>query len=349
MPAPTIKPDSATLAAAEALAALGEGDTSLARVKYAEAGAILERDMKARRGGSERQLFRFLAATQYYKGGDYQKAQELARKIDSGALPKNVRGLLPQFLKDVEFRASPNYEIGIRKTLLGLWQQKQPEKSLEVLQEHPYVIPPDRLAFLRASLCQKIGDFRAAALFFASAIRQLPDDIGLVLVTAATPLLLRSQGRLSEAWEYVRYQVELFPHAVTYISASLVSFHRHVAAPASEQKEHAEEQIRYVEAAWDAFQQLPETHRNHPEMRAYMALAFEGVATTWARLGNNERSKAAWEQALKLAADSPIPWAPRGFVTPSSEPKELLNRLADVSTRFAPEQEIQRQLETVGV
>src|SRR5262249_51582156 len=150
MPAAMNKPDPVTLASAEGFAALGVGDTALARKKHAEAGAILERDMKAHRG-SDKQLLRFLAATQYYKGGDYQKAKELANKIDARALPKHVRGLLPQFLNDVKFRASPNYEIGVRKTLLALWLQNEHEKALDVLKEHPYVIPPDRLAFLRAS------------------------------------------------------------------------------------------------------------------------------------------------------------------------------------------------------
>lgn len=96
--------DAATVAAAEGQAAFGVGDTALARRKYAEAGAILERELKVRHGGSEKQLLRFLAATQYFKGGDYPKARELANKIDARVLPKNVRGLLPQFLKDVKLR-----------------------------------------------------------------------------------------------------------------------------------------------------------------------------------------------------------------------------------------------------
>ena len=36
---------------------------------------------------------------------------------------KNVRGLLPQFLKDVKLRASAGYEMSVRRTLLKLWQQ----------------------------------------------------------------------------------------------------------------------------------------------------------------------------------------------------------------------------------
>jgi tetratricopeptide (TPR) repeat protein len=345
----------ATLAAAEGQRALGAGDTALARQKYAESGANLERDMKAHHGGSEKQLLRFLAATQYYKGGDYAKAQELANRIDVRALPKNVRGLLPQFLKDVKERAAPGYEIGIRRTLLGLWQQNDPAKSLAVLQEHPYVLHPGHLAFLRAVLCEKIADFRAAALFFASAIRRTPKDMELVLVTAAEPLLLPGRGRANEAREYVRYQVELIPHPVTYVSASILAFHSALRSSPNERAEGADEQLRHLEAAQHMYDRLSEAERNHPGLRAYMSFGFEAAATILLRLGNEERSKELWEQAVKFGANTGIPWAKRAPVAfPSEldgkaiEDEYLAEREKHFSTRFAPEQSIREQLEVVG-
>jgi tetratricopeptide (TPR) repeat protein len=355
MPTSTNKTDPATLAAAEGLAALGVGDTALARQKYAEAGAILEREMKAHHGGSEKQLLRFLAATQYYKGGDYKKAQELAKKIDARVLPTNVRGLLPQFLKDVKERAAPGYEIGIGRTLLALWQQNDPTKSLAMLQEHPYVLHPGRLAFLRAVLCEKIADFRAAALFFANAIRQTPKDVELVLMTAAEPLLLLGRGRANEAREYVRYQVELIPHPVTYISASILAFHSALRSSPNERAEGADEQLQHLETAQHLYDRLSEAERNHPGLRAYMSFGFEAAATILLRLGNKERSKEIWEQAIKFGASPIIDRAKRAFAaypgeqgTEGTEDEYLAERERHFSARFAPGQSIREQLEVVG-
>ncbi|QJW95596.1 hypothetical protein FTUN_3146 [Frigoriglobus tundricola] len=345
----------ATLAAAEGLAALGVGDTVRARQKYAEAGAILEAEMKVRHGGGEKQLLRFLAATQYYKGGDYQKAQDLAHKIDARVLPKNVRGLLPQFLKDVKLRTSPGYVAGIRQTLLKLWQQKQPAESLAVLQEHPYVLPPVSLAFVRAALCGELANFRAAALFFANAIRQAPDDVGLVLTTAAQPLLLRSQDRLAEAWEYAQCQVELVPHPVTFVTASIICYHRACTAHAEDRKTHFAEQLAFVEKAWDVYQKLDLMQQNHPDMRAYVAFGLELAGTMGLRQGNKQRGKEVWEQAVKLGANASHPWKQRASVAdPSEEVSQaveawnLSERETHFFTRFTPEPSIRQQLEVVG-
>lgn len=191
--------DAATLAAAEGQAALAVGDTALARRKYAEAGAVLEREMKARHGGGEKQLLRFLAASQYYKGGDYRKAAELANKIDARALPGNVRGLLPQFLKDVKRRTAPGYALSIRRAVHSLWLERKPQEAIGLLQEHPYVYDAAGLAFMRAVLCEHLGKYRAAALFYNSVFRYAPGVTDTIFLTAAHPLVLTVQGQIREA------------------------------------------------------------------------------------------------------------------------------------------------------
>jgi tetratricopeptide (TPR) repeat protein len=345
----------ATLAAAEGLAAIGVGDTALARQKYGEAGAILERDMKAHDGGSEKQLLRFLAATQYYKGGDYQKAQELATKIDARALPKNIRGLLPQFLKDVKFRAAPGYAAGIRQTLYSLRIAQKPREALTILQDHPYVAEPAVVAFMRATLCDQIPDYRAAALFFASAIRFAGGDIRIAFMSVVTPLVLLRQGRISEAREYVRQQLELFPNSITYVTGSIVNYHQFVAASLDERQQHSTEQFKFVEQAWDAYQNLSTEQRSNQDMRAYMAFGFGTAAATWLKLGNKTRGKEAWEQAVQLDPELARSWVSSAFATsangqgpPATEDEYLSERETHFSTRFAPEAAIRQQLEMVG-
>lgn len=345
----------ATLAAAEGLAALGVGDTALARQKYAEAGAILERDMKAHDGGPEKQLLRFLAATQYYKGGDYQKAQELANKIDARALPKNVRGLLPQFLKDVKERVSPGYAAGIRQTLFSLWVATKPREAIAILQEHPYVLDTAALALFRATLCDQLPDYRAAAIFFAAALQRTSGAAQVAFISSATPLRLLSQGRMAEAWECVRHRLELVPHTATSVTAALVCYHRFLAAGIEDRQQRLDELLSFVAKAWEEYQRLPALQQNHPDMRAYMAFGFEIAAGSSLLHGDKEHSQAAWNQAVKLGADPANPWALRAFAASQGKAEgratkdDLLSeRETHFSTRFAPEAAIRQQLEMVG-
>ena len=85
--------------------ALARGNTAMARAKHDEAGQILERRMKAVGRAREKHYLRFLAATQFYKGGHYRHAAELAEKIDPKLLDARARELLPNFLTDVRDRS----------------------------------------------------------------------------------------------------------------------------------------------------------------------------------------------------------------------------------------------------
>jgi hypothetical protein len=165
----------ATIAAANAQAALDRGDTSAASKGFEEAGAILEREWMAAPDEATRQLSCFLTATQYYKGGHYQKARELGGKINVARLPGSTRHLLPRLLRDVEERAAPDYEERIRTRLTELWRSGNHAGIIELLAEHPYVLPQGNLAFLRAVCCEALGDYRVAVLFRADADRWGPN------------------------------------------------------------------------------------------------------------------------------------------------------------------------------
>ena len=95
--------------AAQGHVALGQGDTDRARTCYLEAGKLLEASIANKRKQSEKHFTRFLAASQYYHGGHYEKALALGRKIEARFLSGNARSLLPQFMKDATARAKPDY------------------------------------------------------------------------------------------------------------------------------------------------------------------------------------------------------------------------------------------------
>jgi tetratricopeptide (TPR) repeat protein len=299
--------DPATLAAAEGEAALGVGDTALARQKHAEAGAILERQMSAAYKGADKQLLRFLAATQYYRGGHYQKALELANKIQARLLRKDIRALLPQFLRDAKLRSSPGYETGVRKTLHKAWLGGEYQRALELFQEHPYVVDPGRLAFLRATLCERLGEYRAAAIFFARALRTSLDDVDLLITTVTLPLRLSAEGRLAEAWEYAQHQVELFPHTVTFLTASIVSFHRALSGKAEERKLLFEETLRFLNKAWENYLRLSEVARQHPAILDYLDIGFEVGAVACIKAQDKDSAQQIVERVDRLPPITPQP------------------------------------------
>jgi tetratricopeptide (TPR) repeat protein len=304
-----------TAAAAEGQVALASGDTPRAREKFAEAGAILEQQLPNARKQSEKHLVRFLAASQYYKGGHYRKALALCLKVEARLLPPEVRSLFPGFQQDVRSRTAPAYESRVQRELADLWRAGRAERLLELLQDHPYVLPPGTLAFFRAGACEKLKDYRAAAVFYADAFRKgVPEDPGVVVAPAVLPLHLARQGRLEEAWDYVRHQLDLIRHPVTFITASLLSYHRASGAEGEVRQQRSAEQIRYFEEAWKGYRELPSAQSSHPEVRAYMAFCFEAAAFGLLRLRDEVRAREVTAAAIDFAPNSPGPWTVRGIL-----------------------------------
>jgi tetratricopeptide (TPR) repeat protein len=318
----TIDEDSrATIAAANAQAALDRGDTARASMVFREAGEILEGEMNAAHDEETRQLSRFLAATQYYKGGHYQKARELARKIEVLKLPGKTKDLLPQFLRDVEERAAPDYVEQIHSRLTELWRARDYAGIIELLAEHQYVVGPGTLAYLRAVCCEELGDYRPAVLFFSDAARWVPDDPTILSALAPLPLHLAAHGHFDKAWEYVQAQLELFPNAVTSTVASLLYYHKARHAEREERSRLIDEQLRLFAHAREEFARLSDAHRTHAKMRAVMGLAYEAAGYALDLVGRKEEARLMADQAIAFDPDSPNAWALRGILT-SDTPEE---------------------------
>jgi tetratricopeptide (TPR) repeat protein len=308
----------ATIASAEAKSALNAGDTPRARNKFAEAGEILEGEMREARDDETEQLLRFLAATQYYEGGRYRQALELAEKIKAGNLPAGTRQLLSPFMQDVKVRSAPDYEASVRERLRQLLAAKDYAGIIETLQKHPYVLSAANLAFIRAICCESLGRYRPAVLFFADAARRVPDDPGVLAALAPLPLTLPSQGRLHEAWEYVQAQLELFPNAVTFAVASLLCYHRAHQVEEEASKALVKEQAEYFRRAREEYARLSSVHQNHPEIRAVMGLGYEAAAFAMHCAGEEAAARELCDAALAFDPASPTSWTLRGVLTSGS-------------------------------
>ena len=68
--------------------------------------------------------------------------------------------------------------------------------------------------------CSSQRKYRAAALFFEDARRFKPDDVGMIFTAGMHPLALIMRGDLSEAWEYIRHQLDVIRHAIPSINAT---------------------------------------------------------------------------------------------------------------------------------
>jgi tetratricopeptide (TPR) repeat protein len=295
-----VEPDRASLAAAEGLAALGVGDTALAQQKYAEAGEILLKELGGVYKQADKMLLRFLAATQFYKGGHYQRALEVCKKIETRLLPESVRGLFPPFLNDVKLRAAPGYAAGVDRTLTKAYTERDYRRVLDLLRDHPYVLTPGKLAYVRAVACEEIGEWQAATLFHESAIRYSSGDPDFVSSAALMPLKLLSQNRLREARESIDRQLELSQHPVTTITAAVIAFRQAESVSQSEWTEGVAEQSHYLDQAWDEYQQLPEAQRNDPWLRRYMAFGLASGAKAAIMSRDKSRAKEILERVGQL-------------------------------------------------
>jgi tetratricopeptide (TPR) repeat protein len=305
----------ATITAANAQAALDRGDTSQAQREFAEAGEILEREMRGARDEETEHLLRFLAATQFYKGGHYAKACELAEKIKGTKLPANTRRLLPDFVRDVKDRSAPDYPVRIHARGKTVWDARDYDGVLKLLAEHPYVLSPVDLAFIRAACCEALGKYRAAVLFFADAARLAPDDPAVISALVALPLQMSARGKLDQAWEYVQVQLELFPNAASTAAASLVCYHLARNAGANERLRYFTEQARLFERAREEFSRLPEAHRAHPEVKMVLEMGYDAAVFALMKQGRHDDALRLCDEAIAFAPPSFTFWRLRGVLT----------------------------------
>jgi tetratricopeptide (TPR) repeat protein len=213
--------------------------------------------------------------------------------------------------------------------LNAAWVAGEYRKVLELLQHHPYVLALGDLAFIRAAMCEELGDWRAAALFYAVAIRHFPNDLDTLLATTAKPLELLHQDRLQEAREYVRYQTELFPHPVTWLTSGIVAFQHATSDPTSVAAESFKENFSRLEKARGACQQLPDAQRKHPHLLRLIVFSFAAEAVLAIRLRDRNRAKEVLEKIGQLRLAAPASELERGSAVSIQRTTDHLRRFLE--------------------
>lgn len=313
------KIEDAMKSSAAAQSALAEGDTQLAGEQYKRSGELFEEQLQnlAKPTGANFNLVRFLAATSYYKGGHYDRAHRLCKLIHEFMLPTEVKPLWPQFRADVKSRVERDYTTGVRNKISLLGQLGEYEKVLEVLQQHPFVYDRASMAFLRAICCERLKDYRTAALFWADALKWNSQVPFWLFLSGSFPLYLAHEhSDVSEAWNYVECLLELAPNAMTYLAAASIRFHQGLETESAGEKDRLfRDQLRYFEKGWDLFQTLPREHQAHVDLRETMTLAFYAATSTYQKMDKTIEALALSNQAITFDPMSPLPWTARGLLT----------------------------------
>jgi tetratricopeptide (TPR) repeat protein len=171
------------------------------------------------------------------------------------------------------------------------------------------------LAFLRAVCCENLQDYRAAALFFADALKWNLNDPDLLSLSVAALIMMVHERRLAEAEVYVSHQLELLPNPLAHAAASLLRFYQAKAAETLEERQRLlKSQLAHCDSAWDGFMELPESRRKSLGTQMQMALCLESGAFGALRSGDRDTAAKYCDRAVELAPSLPWPHTIRGFV-----------------------------------
>jgi tetratricopeptide (TPR) repeat protein len=123
------------------------------------------------------------------------------------------------------------------------------------------------------------------------------------------------EERAEESWEYLSYQMELFPHAIVFMTAALVRFAQ--AAQTDDPKAKLDlwgNVVELCEKAWDQFNQLPAADIRNPAVRQLMTISLEAAALVSTQVGQHEEAKRLVDEAVRLSSTSYSAWGLRGIV-----------------------------------
>lgn len=284
------------------------GDTKLAREYHDKAARIYERQVHNLRKRSDKDALRYQAAMQYYLGGFYDKALKLCRKIQADMLPNRFRDSYPNFVKAVNERAKPDYAQKVRGQLIRNLQNLEYQQGLDLLKEHQYVIENEAdLASLRGYCCERLGEYRVAAIFFADALRKSPEKPGGVLLYTAGPVGLIGKNNVNEVWDYAQQLVNNLPHSLTYLSAAIVRFNQAVQIEeAARNRPLYEEQLQLFQEAEKRFSELPESIQRDLASRELMLRGFAEAVIACQNMGKVKEAQIILERAIAFAPNNSL-------------------------------------------
>jgi tetratricopeptide (TPR) repeat protein len=289
----------ASVAASEGEVALADGDTIRAKEQFELAGDLLRDCAEDAVEAGERNHRRFLAASQYYHAGEYRKASDLCRRIETTLLDEHSKKLCQQLCKESRLRARPDYEQGVRSRIAKVRMEERFTEVLQILRDHPYVLPRDMMAYIRADCCEALKDYRTAALFISDAVQfGLAHINPFYFAAGATTALIQTD--LDAAWEFASHLLELLPHPLTSLSASLVCYNQAGGADAEPSHPSLDRQLDLFEMAERELSAASCGTIGGAETQSWMQLPYEAAALTYTRKGKFDIARRVAEAAVSF-------------------------------------------------
>jgi tetratricopeptide (TPR) repeat protein len=294
-------PAEASRLSAKAQYALEDGDTVRSQELRREAANILEQAISRKRKQSDKHMLRFLAATQYYLGGHYQEARRLCQKIERKLLPVAAREVYDKFLRDVKERSSPEYAAAMREKLAQLWEKGNFQHVIELLKEHPFVVPAAAMALVRANYCANVGNFDTAASFYSDALKFGVSPDAVMLIIPLVPVKLLAEGRLTDAAKLIEPLLAQVPVATVHAAAALLCFYQALETTDADRRRLLwRQQVTHCDEAWEGINKAPAAALRPAHVRQHMTMCLVATAIALRKLGQLERALECFNQALAL-------------------------------------------------
>ncbi len=330
----------ATRASLQGEAALGEGDTALARKKHSEAGDLLKSKVAEFPDVPRKAVARFLAASQYFRAGEYQKAAKLCAKINPEKLPdEDSRIHFSEFDREVRRRIAPGYLASARQELARNWKLGKRDLVLRRFQDDPYLLAPDALAFVRAIIAEGMREYTAAASLFALAYRISP-AVQFATSAAGHLFKLTGDGELADAREFANRLVDLFPHTLTYAGAAMTCFSQASAVgwDHPEAEKILSEFLRLFQQSRSGYERLSPVERMDVEVREIMSATFGAAVLVAGKLDRRELASTISDEAIRNWPESVEAWVTRASLQyPEAVEVNAARRAAEMgSTYYSP-------------
>jgi tetratricopeptide (TPR) repeat protein len=143
-----------------------------------------------------------------------------------------------------------------------------------------------------------------------------------------------AEGRLEDAWQYVKEQVELFPNAVSYALAAVVCYQRARTSEGATRASLFETQGDYFTLARKEFARLPGAHQQHHEIRAALGLGYGMEVLRLSHSETKEAALARCDEAIAFDPASPSPRAIKGFLLwPGDDGVACLSKAAELGDK----------------
>jgi tetratricopeptide (TPR) repeat protein len=278
--------------------ALRSGDTRAVRQHRDVAGRVLLGEAKSATHSGDKHFLRYLAAKQYYLGGNYQQALKITRRIEKRFIPKRYRDSYEQFERDVNERAKPEYAQNTRNEISRVYKLGDHAGVLELLQQHPFLYTPAVLAYLRAWQLVQLEDTTAAAIFLAQASR-LGTPTGELFDMSCSIIEKIKQSGLPHRGLAIDEAVQHFPHFSTYAAAVIVLNQLQFDDSTKEPAHYYRKQLDYSRRCWDS-PDYPGAEVPDSIMRDTLSLMAISAARAANILGDSVTAWSAIETAKKL-------------------------------------------------